>query len=192
MNLWKVAFLSLMGAIILCIAGIYYWATSPTDDVPISTQNIAAKPSDSVLLVETTADDFEQIAMKYMEEELQNSALPIDFVVDESIVLSSELTVFGVAVPFSMTFDPQVTEDGNIQLKQTSVNVGKLNLPPITVLKLMDDAVEFPGWIVVMPNEEQIFVNLAQLPLTSGAHVKAKEIDLQNNHILLEVIVPNE
>ncbi|RHW37579.1 DUF2140 family protein [Lysinibacillus yapensis] len=192
MNFWKVAFFTLMGAIILGFVGIYYWATSPTDEGSVSTQNITAKPSDSVLLVETTADDFEQIAMKYLKKELQNSQLPIDFSVDESIGLSSELTVFGVTVPFSMQFDPQVTEEGNIILKQTSVNVGKLNLPPMTVLKLMDEAVQFPEWIIVRPNEEELFVDLSKFPIMSGAHVKAKEIDLQNNRILLEVIIPNE
>lgn len=191
-NKWKVAFFILIGAIILFITVLFYWATSPSEDVQINQQSVTVNPTDSVLLVEATADDIEKIAMRYIQKELENSPLPIDIVVDKSIQLKSELTAFGVTVPFSMEFDPLVTEEGNIQLKQKSVNVGRINLEPITVLKLMDDSVSFPEWIVVRPNEEEIYVDLSDIKVMSGAQVRAKEIDLSNNRILLEVIVPNE
>lgn len=191
MNKWKVAFFLLVGSIILSIIIFIVWAISPAEDVPIPSEK-AVNPSDSVFLVETTADDFEKLAMKYLSEELNNPSLPIDIVVDKDIRLNSELTVFGVTVPFSMEFEPTVNEDGNIRLKQTEVNVGKLNIPPITVLKLMNDAIPFPAWIVVRPNEEEIFVDLSKLRLVSGSRVRAKEIDLENNRILLEVVLPND
>ncbi|MFP3919704.1 YpmS family protein [Lysinibacillus telephonicus] len=191
MNKWKVAFFVLIGSIILFITIFIFWAISPSEEVPIPSEN-AVNPSDSVFLVETTAEDVEKIAMKYLTDELNNPSLPIDIIVDKAIRLNSELTIFGVTVPFSMEFEPTVNEDGNIQLKQTEVNVGKLNIPPITVLKLMNDAVQFPVWIIVRPNEEEIFLDLSRLTLLSGSRVRAKEIDLENNRILLEVIIPNE
>ncbi|HWL11779.1 MAG TPA: YpmS family protein [Ureibacillus sp.] len=192
MNKWKVAFFLLIGAIILFVTGFIYWAISPSEEVQIQTENRPVKPTDSVLLVEATADDIEKIAMSYLREELEKSALPIDIVVDKSIKLNSELTAFGVTVPFAMEFDPIVTEDGNIHLKQNSVNVGRINLEPITVLKLIKDAVDFPEWIIVRPNEEEIYVDLSNFEIMPGASVKAKEIDLEKNRVLLEVIVPNE
>ncbi|WP_346235771.1 YpmS family protein [Lysinibacillus telephonicus] len=191
MNKWKVAFFVLIGSIILFITIFIFWAISPSEEIPIPSEN-AVNPSDSVFLVETTAEDVEKIAMKYLTDELNNPSLPIDIIVDKAIRLNSELTIFGVTVPFSMEFEPTVNEDGNIQLKQTEVNVGKLNIPPITVLKLMNDAVQFPVWIIVRPNEEEIFLDLSRLTLLSGSRVRAKEIDLENNRILLEVIIPNE
>lgn len=191
MNKWKVAFFVLIGSIILFVTIFIFWAISPSEEVPIPSET-AVNPSDSIFLVETTADDVEKIAMKYLTEELNNPSLPIDIVVDKAIRLNSELTIFGVTVPFSMEFEPTVNEDGNIQLKQTEVNVGKLNIPPITVLKLMNDAVQFPVWIVIRPNEEEIFLDLSRFTLLSGSKVRAKEIDLENNRILLEVIVPND
>lgn len=191
MNKWKVAFFVLLGSLILFTTIFIFWAISPSEDVPIPSE-IAVNPNDSIFLVETTAEDFENLAMKYLSKELKNPALPIDIVVDKSIKLNSELTVFGVTVPFSMEFEPTVNEEGNIHLKQTAVNVGKLNIPPITVLKLMNDAVSFPGWIVIRPNDEEIFVDLSRLRILSDSRVRAKEIDLANNRILLEVIVPNK
>ncbi|KGR76904.1 YpmS family protein [Ureibacillus sinduriensis] len=192
MNKWKVAFFILTGAIILFLTVFIYWATSPTEDVPIASKGVAVDSSDSVLLVEATADDIEKMAMKYVHKELANSPIPMDIVVDNMIELKSELTVFGLTVPFAMEFDPIVTEEGNIQLKQNSVNVGKINIDPFTVLKLMNDAVSFPEWIIVRPNDEEIYVDLSGIKVMSGAKVRAKEIDLDNNRVLLEVIVPNE
>ncbi|RKQ18376.1 YpmS family protein [Ureibacillus endophyticus] len=192
MNKWKVAFFAITGLFIILITVIVVWATSPVEEDPIPAPDNNVAQTDSILLVETTADDFEKLAMKYLADSLNKSALPVDFVIGENIVLESELTVFGVTVPFSMEFDPIVNEDGNIRMKQTSMNVGKLNIPPITVLKLLSDSVEFPSWVIVRPNEEEIFVDLSRLRLYSGSKVRAKEIDLKNDRILLEIIVPNK
>ncbi|RUL54014.1 YpmS family protein [Lysinibacillus antri] len=192
MNKWKVAFFVFAALIIVSLTIVIIWATSPTDDVPIPSERATIDATDSVLLVETTADDFEKIAMNYLADALNNSALPVEFTVNETIELHSELTVFGVTVPFSMEFEPNVNAEGNIHLKQTTMNVGKLNIPPITVLKLLSDSVQFPSYIIVSPNEEEIFVDLSRLRFYKGSQVKVKEIDLEHNRILLEVIVPNE
>lgn len=190
MNRWKVAFFLLLGTIVLSITAFFFWVTSPGEDVPSQLNTTPVNPTDSVLSVEITTEDFEKIAMTYLEKELDNDSLPVEILINETIELKSELTVFGVTVPFSMEFEPTVNEQGNIHLKQTAVNIAKLNIPPITVLKLMSDAVHFPPWLVIRPNEEEIFVDLSNLNLVSGAKVKAKEIDLENDRILLEVIIP--
>lgn len=192
MNRWKVAFFLLLGTIVLSITGFFIWVTSPSEDVPTQFNSTPNKPTDSVLSVEITTEDFEKIAMTYLEKELDNDSLPVEILINETIELKSELTVFGVTVPFSMEFDPIVNEQGNIHLKQTSVNIAKLNIPPITVLKLMSEAVQFPPWLVIRPNEEELFVDLSNLKLVSGAKVKAKEIDLKNDRILLEVIISHD
>lgn len=192
MNVWKVAFFVLSGAIVLLLSLVIYWATSPVDTPIAAPHNTIHKSTDSVLYVETTAEDFEKMAMKYLSRELKNSSLPIDVEVNDSIQLFSEIIVFGVTVPISMKFDPVVNEQGNIHLKQREVNVGSLYIPSTMVLKLMDEAIKFPQWMVIRPNEEEIFVDLSNLTLSSGAKVKAKKIDLENNYIQLEVVVPNE
>lgn len=191
MNKWKVAFFVLSGLIIIFLTFIVFWATSPVDEVPIPSHKTYTTKG-SVLLVETTAEDFEKIAMNYLSKELNNSSIPVDMTVSEQIELKSEMTAFGVTVPIAMKFDPIVNEDGNIHLKQTEVNVGRLNIPPSMVLKLMSESVSFPTWMVIRPEQEEIFVDLSNLAIASGSKVRAKEIDLANNRILLEVIVPNE
>lgn len=192
MNVWKVAFFILSGSIVLLLAFVIYWATSSVETAIPSPKETSLKPSDSVLYVETTAEDFEKMAIKYLAQELKNSSFPVDIEINDAIQISSEIIAFGITVPVSMKFEPVVNEHGNIHLVQSEVNVGSLNLPSSMVLKLMNEAIDFPEWMIIRPDAQEIFVDLSNLSLSSGARVKAKEIDLKNNRILLEIVIPNE
>ncbi|MED3764534.1 YpmS family protein [Ureibacillus terrenus] len=192
MNVWKVAFFTLLGSIVLLVAFVIYWATSPGDTAIPAPQASEVEPEDSVLYVETTAKDFEKLAIRYIKKELKNSSLPVEFEVDDTVQLSSEIVAFGYNVPVTMKFNPVVNNQGNIHLVQSEVNVGSLNLPPSAVLKLLSQAVKFPDWMIVRPDAKEIFVDLSNLTLASGAKVKAKEIDLENDRIQLEIVIPNK
>ena len=188
LNKWKIAFFTLAGAIILVIALLVYLVTVPAEEVEILSPK---QMEGNVITVQTTAKEFEAITKQYLSNVLDKSPLPVEIEMEEQIRLVSTLTIFSVDVPITMDFEP-IVEEGNIVLKQTSVNVGKLNIPPQTVLKLMKDSIEFPSWITVNPNDEEIYVDLSRINIASGSRVRAKEIDLRNDHIVLEVIVPSE
>lgn len=188
MNKWKVAFLLLAGAVLLVVVSILYLLTS---DVEQANRNEPLSIEGNVLTVETTAKEFEAIAKKYLEASMKTSPVPVELVVDEKIYLYSSLTVFNIEVPIQMDFEPTVS-NGNIILSQEAVHVGKINIQPKAVLKLLEGAVDFPSWITVQPNDEQIYVDLSRINIASGSRVRAKEIDLPNDKIELEVIIPNE
>lgn len=188
MNKWKIAFFTLMLMLVLAIGAVVYLATSP---VPQQAVEAPEEAAGNVLVVETTAKEFEAIVKQYLGKEMQKSPLPVDLVIDKDVSIASVLTVFTVEVPIRMHFEP-IVEEGNIVMKQTAMHVGKLNIPPTTVLKLMNDAIPFPNWVTVLPNEEQIYVDLSRINIAGGTRVRAKEIDLANDRILLELIVPAE
>ena len=188
MNKWKIAFLLLAGALLFTVAGLFYFVTADvkqadiTDPLPLE---------GNVLSVETTAKEFESIAKQYLGAAMNQAPLPVELVVDDKIYLYSTLTIFNVDVPIQMDFHP-VVNNGNIVLEQEAVHVGKINIQPKAVLKLIKDAVNFPTWITVRPNDEEIFVDLSRINNASGSRVRAKEIDLANDKIELEVVIPNE
>ncbi len=189
MNKWKVAFCALAGAIIVLITTIIILATSPADEVPIPPVTNA---EGSVLLVETTTKDFEKLALKYLKEALNTETLPIAIAMKDQIQIFSEVIAFGVVVPIQIDFEPIVNEEGNLHLKYSKIYVGKLDIKPSMVLNLLDETIDFPKWILIRPNEEEIFVDLSQLTVAEGSKVRAREIDLRNDRIVLEVIVPNK
>ncbi|MEG0472171.1 MAG: YpmS family protein [Solibacillus sp.] len=188
MNKWKVAFLILAGAIILAVAGLFYYATADVEQAVIQDPVF---PKGNVLKVETTAKEFEAIAKKYLGDELKKTPIQLEMAIEDKIYLYTTLTVFNVEFPIQLDYDP-IVKNGNIILKQTAIHVGEKNISPKAVLKLIDGNVDFPPWITVQPNDEQIFVDLSLINIASGSRVRAKEIDLANDKILLEVIIPND
>ncbi|ATP40098.1 hypothetical protein CSE16_08560 [Solibacillus sp. R5-41] len=188
MNRWKIAFLILAGAIIFAAAGLFYYATADVEQAVIQDP---VHPKGNVLTVETTAKEFEAIAKKYLSDEMKKTPIQLEMAIEDKIYLYSTLKAFNVEVPIQMDYEP-IVKDGNIILKQTAVHVGKANISPKAVLKLIHGNVEFPTWITVQPNDEQIYVDLSLINIASGSRVRAKEIDLAKDKILLEVIIPNE
>lgn len=193
MNKWKVAFFALAGTVLFAILLVVFLATRPVDGVHVAKSSAGESESKgNVLVVQTTTKELESISKKYLKDAAKGSPLPLDFTIGDDIQLRSTLTVFYTEIPISMNFDPIVDEKGNIILKQTGMNVGLLNIPPETTMKIMRDSVEFPSWITVNPNKAEIYIDLSRINIASGSRVRAKELDLPKDKILLEIIVPGE
>ena len=188
MNKWKAAFLMLATIVLITIIGFAYLFFSPTENGNLVNKE-GDKVKSSVLRVQTTTEEFEAIAQKYLAEAIEDSPIDVQLEVDEQIYLYSKLIIFGVTIPIQMDFDPTV-DDGNIRMKQTKVHIGKLNIPPSTVLKLVKESVNFPSWIIVQPDKEEIYVDLSRLNIANGNRVRAKAINLKQDEILLEIVVP--
>ncbi|MET4562365.1 uncharacterized protein YpmS [Lysinibacillus parviboronicapiens] len=192
MNKWKFAFFALAGTVLFAILLVVYLATKPVDGVNLAKSSESEEIKGNVLVVQTTTKEFESISKKYLKDTAKGSPLPIDFTIGDDIQLKSKLTVFYTEIPITMNFEPIVDEKGNIILKQTEMNVGLLNIPPETTMKIMRDSVEFPSWITVNPNKAEIYIDLSRVNIATGSRVRAKELDLPNDKILLEIIVPGQ
>ncbi|MGN4124971.1 YpmS family protein [Lysinibacillus sphaericus] len=192
MNKWKFAFFALAGTVLFAILLVVYLATKPVDGVNLAKSSESEEVKGNVLVLQTTTKEFESISKKYLKDTAKGSPLPIDFTIGDDIQLKSKLTVFYTEIPITMNFEPIVDKKGNIILKQTEMNVGLLNIPPETTMKIMRDSVEFPSWITVDPNRAEIYIDLSRVNIASGSRVRAKELDLPNDKILLEIIVPGQ
>jgi len=191
MNKWKFAFFALAGTVLFAILLVVFLATGPVDGVNFAeSSKDESEVKGNVLVVQTTTKELESISKKYLKD--GGSPLPIDFTIGDDIQLTSTLKVFYTEIPISMNFDPIVDEKGNIILKQTGMNVGLLNIPPETTMKIMRDTVDFPSWISINPNKAEIYIDLSRINIASGSRIKAKELDLPKDKILLEIIVPGE
>lgn len=186
MNKWKIAFLTLLTAVILVLAGLVALLFSGER----ATIQHAQQHSGNVVMLQTTGPEFEAIARYYMQDTITQSPIPFDFSITDAVNLTSELEVFGVTIPVAMSFDPIVHEDGNISLEQKEMNIGNLSLPPQYVLKLIGEAVQFPDWITVQSSTSSIYVDLSRLNIDSGTRVRAKKLDLVEDEIQIELIIP--
>jgi uncharacterized protein YpmS len=193
MNKWKMAFILLFSVVILTIASVVFYITRPIDDTP--TRTISEIPEGSHFQVNTTADDFENLANQLISNSMKGSKIPVKMYVDDQVTLSGTLPVFDMDLPIVMTFDPTIV-NGNLLLKQKTIEVGMLDIPPATALKLLKDSVEMPNWMVIQPKEEQIYINLTEKIIPLGDNLKgrlqAKEFNLEENRIILDVVIPKK
>ncbi|HEY9582316.1 MAG TPA: YpmS family protein [Savagea sp.] len=190
MNKWKIAFFVLLFILIL-VGGIIYWkvfavsASAPIEETPL---NMEEKRT---LQVQTTREDFEAIANTYMQRAIpKDTPIDVDLRVENEIILSGEVPFFTSLIPVSLYFDPVPTKEGNLMLNQTKLEVGRLNVSPRAVLKVIRDTESLPKWMEVQPKEERIFIHLDRIPFANGIEVRVNNIDLPNDHIQLDVAVP--
>lgn len=191
MNRWKLSFFALAGLIVAAVAYLIFLIGSPASSEPLPDAKVL-DGSDYVLEVEATKEDFEGIANTYIKKAMKGEPLPVKMEVGKDVTLFSEMTVFSYTLPVIMHFDPVVREDGNLILKQSSMEVGQLNIPPSTVLKILRDSVKLPPWMIVRPKEEELFIDLSKIAISDDLQVRAKTFNLEENEIILEIIIPKE
>ncbi|MBE1554735.1 YpmS family protein [Sporosarcina limicola] len=191
MNRWKISFFVLAGLVSAVAAALVYLIANPGESTPLPKVKIA-DTAENVLTVRATKEDFEEIANTYIRKAVKGEPLPVIMKITDDVILSSEMTVFSQTLPVIMHFDPIVQEDGNLILKQSSMEIGRLNIPPSTVLKVLRDSVKLPPWMIVRPKEEELFIDLSKIPVSGNLQVKAKAFNLAKDEIILEIIIPKE
>lgn len=191
MNRWKIGFFLLAGLVAAALSAIIFFISSTPESVPLPEMEVV-DASDNVLTVSATKENFESIANTYVRKMTKGGPLPLTIKVDGDVALFSELTVFSFTYPVIMHFDPVVREDGNLILKQSSMEIGVLNIQPSTVLKILKDSLKLPPWLIVRPKEEELFIDLSEISVSGNLKMRAKTFNLADDEIILEIIIPKE
>lgn len=172
------------------MALLFLWISTPSEKT-ILPEPVAAS-NGSILTVKTTKENFEGIANTYIMDAIKTKPLPVTLNVEDQIFLTTELTIFSVKLPVIMKFDPIVEPNGNLKLVQQGVEVGRLEIPPESVLKLLKDSVSLPNWMIVRPKEKDVYIDLSRIPMQSNVEVRAKKVNLKEDEIILEILIPNK
>ncbi|MBU9674810.1 YpmS family protein [Planococcus sp. CP5-4] len=189
MKKWRFAFLVLLVLNLVAVIGFFLFITTPSDNFRAYQAESSPPPEGNTVVVNATKADFEGIANTYIAEAMEGQPIPLRLAVTDHVSLSTELTIFGVTLPILLTFDPVVLPDGNLLLEQRSVEVGQLDIPPESALKLLRDSVDLPEFMEVMPKEEEVLLNLTEIPINGGVSVRAASFDLEEDDIRLLVTI---
>jgi uncharacterized protein YpmS len=191
MNKWKIGFFLLAGLVAATVSAVIVLISSTSESVPlpdIDKRNM----SDNVLTVKATKENLEGIANTYVRKAVKGGPLPVTIKVSDEVLLFSEMTMFSYTVPVIMHFDPLVREDGNLILKLSKMEIGIMDVPPSTVLRVLKDSLKLPPWMTVRPMEEELFIDLSKIPVSGNLQVRAKTFNLAEDEIILEIIIPKE
>ncbi|TAA72323.1 YpmS family protein [Planococcus salinarum] len=189
MKLWRSAFIVLLAVNILFLIAFVFYVTIPAEDHISYEAEESAVAEGNTVTVRTSKADFEGIANTYIQDAMKDQPMPLTLSVNDDVSLSTELKVFSMTLPILLSFEPYVQEDGNLLLEQKSVNVGMLDIPPESALKLLRDSVTLPEFMEVNPGAEEILLRLSDIPLDDGISVRAESFNLEEDDIRLRVTI---
>ncbi|WP_181833129.1 YpmS family protein [Bacillus taeanensis] len=194
-NFWKIAFFSLLAVIIAAVTSILLLINMHLPDleeIELS-QNKNSLVGNPIFTIQAKKANLNQLIDEQLEP-MNNKEQPIRYTVllKDHVIFQGSLTVFNRELDFSMLLDPEVQENGDLLLKQKSFQIGFLKVPSDEVLRFLQKSASLPEWVIVQPKKESVYVALTELEFKENMSIKAKHIDLKNDHIVFEVYYSTE
>ncbi|SDK63324.1 YpmS family protein [Alkalibacterium thalassium] len=192
-NGWMWAFLILLGIIIsLSIWVIVRLQPSNSDYTGEQAGDVTVIEDSLSFEVVTDKNQLNRVINLYLEEELDEQFTGYNVMIDEDVQLSGALQVFGFDVDFLLRMDPYVVDDGNLQLRATSIQLGSFDLPIGIAMSVLSQQLDLPHWIRVDSEQQMILVALNEFQLENDVQFAMQRIDLQEDDIRLNIILPEE
>lgn len=185
-NYWKIAFFALIAInIFVMISSLIPSRTKHR----VSTTQIVEQGENwmEVTLSKKEIQNILEIVTK--KNQIENPSFP-NFVMNDSVIqITGDAKALGVTVPYKMTTVPYVTEEGAIQLKIQSVQLGGFSLPVFLALGRLQQ-MEFPEWFQLNTEKQYFLLNLSGL--YEGNTIKAKKINLKTNEFIFSISISND
>ena len=185
-NYWKIAFLALIAINLFVIISSLIPSRTKHQ---VSTTQIVEQGENwmEVTLSKTEIQNILEIVTK--KNQIENPSFP-NFVMNDSVIqITGDAKALGVTVPYKMTTVPYVTEEGAIQLKIQSVQLGGFSLPVFLALGRLQQ-MEFPEWFQLNTANQYFLLNLSGLH--EGNTIKAKKINLKTNEFIFSISISND
>ena len=185
-NYWKIAFLALIAINLFVMISSLIPSRTKHE---VSTTQILEQGENwmEVTLSKTEIQNILEIVTK--KNQIENPSFP-NFVMNDSVIqITGDAKALGVTVPYKMTTVPYVTEEGAIQLKIQSVQLGGFSLPVFLALGRLQQ-MEFPEWFQLNTANQYFLLNLSGLH--EGNTIKAKKINLKTNEFIFSISISND
>ena len=185
-NNWKIAFIVLITINLFVIVSTLIPSRSKHQ---VSTTSIVEQGENwmEVTLSKNEIQNILEIVSK--KNQVENPNFP-NFVMNDSVIqITGDANALGVTVPYKMTTVPYVTEEGAIQLKIQSVQLGGFSLPVFLSLGRLQQ-IEFPEWFQLNTEKQYFLLNLSGIH--EGSTIKAKKINLKSNEFIFSISISND
>ncbi len=188
-NKWKVAFLTLVGVLVVCIIFLAIMIFKPVEKSPI----IKKKEREEVpFAVTTNREDLTKLINHYLEKEGLNGPIHYEINIADQVELYGTLPIFNTDIQMKLSFEPIALENGDLLLKQKEISIGQLPLPVSYVMNFIANQYNFPEWVDINPEDEEIYVHLTKMDLKNGMLIEAITFDLEQNIIQFNLLLPTE
>ncbi|GAB2492015.1 YpmS family protein [Alkalibacterium psychrotolerans] len=140
----------------------------------------------------TNRSQMNQVVNLYLEEEMEEEDPEFHFELTDQAELHGVLQVLGFDVDFTLLTDPYVMEDGNLQLRAQSIQLGSFELPISMAMNVISQQIDLPEWVRVDSEQQIILVALNEFQLENGTTFEMQHIDLEADDIRIGIVLPEE
>ncbi|WP_232365239.1 YpmS family protein [Lentilactobacillus fungorum] len=176
-NPWKIAFLTLIGLIVLIFLALLLVV-----QLPSNSDNQFGESSNTQRTTPISAElNKKQLntLSEYYLDKLQNGSDNAKYhfkVADQGIVYGS-MKLLGANVDYTVFFDPKVLSNGNIELHATKLSLGQFPVPISFVLTYVEKSYRLPKWVQLVPKQKLIKLDINHMS-RHGVNYRAKTIDM--------------
>lgn len=147
------------------------------------------KEEGMLFTIHTNKQDLNQLIHHYIEEQ-QTGNFDYHVTLTDEVEFVGNIPILQETIDVKLTFEPFVLDNGDVELHQKNMTIGKFSLPAPLVLGFIQSSDSLPGWITVHPNEEKVFVALQDLKLKSDFKIKVEEFNLKEDDIRFSLQLP--
>lgn len=188
---WKTLFFLLLGINLLILILFFVLVNIPIKKEDPQTGD-KVNQEDVQFQINATKSDLNRIINHYIEQEGLKSPIAYEVFLNDEVELYGTMKIFTENIEMKLTFEPEALSNGDLILRQKSIQIGKIQLPVAYVMKFISEQYDFPEWVNIQPNDELIYVALQKMKLKSDIKVKVNKFDLKNDDIRFSLLVPTK
>ncbi|WP_261130187.1 YpmS family protein [Bacillus sp. Marseille-Q3570] len=185
---WKYAFFILLTIMIIVpiIVGTLVFMGDRQEE---KSMRDVPKQGEPIFDIESSKDQLNFLIKEQLEQLKSGRNPKFDYNVElkDNVQVKGYFTFFSNEVQFTMDFEPQVLDNGNLLLKEESIKLGELKLPGSKILEFIKGSTDLPPWVEINDKEETILLKLNQIKLKDQLFLKAESFDLEKDNIRFKV-----
>jgi len=187
-NWWKWAFLGLVLVLILFVVQLMGSFQSVSINEP-NNNEVTHTDQEMVFTATANREDTEQFINTFLSTVLNEEENNLSVELKDQLLVHGQLEVFQLNVPFTISFDPYILENGNVQLRASAVELGTFSLPVGATMSLVADQFNVPDFIAIDSEEEMIVINLNEFNTEQNISVEMVRIDLPEDEIQMNLYI---
>ncbi|MGP4068611.1 YpmS family protein [Halobacillus sp. B29] len=190
-NKWRTSFwlLALLNIIVLLVVLSLVFLPSTYTLVNVDKEK---QSTDAEFTIVSTKENMEQLANEYLKELSTQTVFDYSITLDRNVTLTGNIKAFEQVIPIKVELNPIVQENGDLVLEQERISLGQLPLPNKKVLGFVKDNYKLPEWVMVNPNEENIYVAVTQMDTASNFNIRVDRFNLNSNQLAFKISVPQD
>jgi len=187
LGIWKILFVSLLIINIIFVLIIFYFINGSNMELP----NYSSVSEGEVALdIATNKESINKLINNVIRNNETEDTLKYSLILTDVVEFYTIIPIFNQEIQLVMTFIPEALPNGDILLKQQSLQLGRMNLPVSYVLSFIQKQNMLPKWVLLNPEDKEVYLALSEIEIEQQLILKAKSIDLTEDELIFQLIMP--